>query len=235
MQRAFPLLYHIEELRRRLLKIIGVIIFTSILSYFFIDRILDFLQRPVGKLIFIHPTELFTVRLKLSLIVGLLVGLPFILYQIWAFIYEAIEAKWRRGLLVYILLSLLLFYGGVLFSYKLLTPSLIHFFLRYAHDDIIPMISVNSYISFLSLLIFSSAFIFQVPLFVLFFTNIGLLTPSFLKAKRRHVILLSFIIAAVITPPDVFTQIALALPLIILFEFSIFLSRISGYNRRKGR
>lgn len=234
MQRASPLLYHIEELRRRLLKIIGVTIFTSILSYFFIDRILELLQRPVGKLIFIHPTELFIVRLKLSLIVGLLIGLPFILYQVWAFIYEAIEVKWR-SLSLYILLSLMLFYGGAFFSYKLLTPSLIRFFLRYAQDDIIPMISVNSYISFLSLLTFSSAFIFQVPLFVFFFTNIGLLTPSFLKAKRRHVILLSFIISAIITPPDVFTQIALALPLIILFEFSIFLSRISGYNRRERR
>ena len=223
--KEISILEHLSELRKRLIICVISVALLSFLSYKFVPVILKNLIKPVGGLVFITPTEAFWVNLKLSLMAGTYFALPIIFYQIWRFINIGLKKGERKNVLPFVLISLILFNTGAWFCYFFIVPLGIKFLLSYSLGILKPMISANSYLSFITVMLLSFGLIFQLPLVIAFLTKLGIVSPQSLKKYRRVAIVSIFIIAAVLTPPDVFTQTCLALPLILLYEASILVAK----------
>lgn len=226
-EEKLSLIGHLEELRRRIIWCVVWVILTSCLAYAFAEPILDFLIKPVvDRLIFISPHEAFYSYLKIALISGIFFASPILLYQVWRFVCVGLKQAERKHLLWYGPLSFLLFLIGVSFAYFMVLPVGLRFLLGFATETLQPMISVSRYISFVGILLLAFGTVFELPLVVLFLTKIGVVTPHFLARQRRYMVLLVFVLAAILTPPDVFTQVLLAVPMLVLYELSIWLSRL---------
>lgn len=217
---------HLSELRRVIIiSIIGIAIGT-IISFYFSKQILGILMKPVGNLVFIAPQEAFVTYLKVSFVAGILLALPIIMYQIWGFVSVALKAREKKYAFYYAPFSLLLFFSGVVFVYFVILPVGIKFLLGFATDMLKPMISVSKYISFAGMLFIAFGIVFELPLVIMFLTKIHIVTPQWLTNKRKSNILIIFIVSALLTPPDIVTQLLMAGPLIFLYEVSIILSKI---------
>ena len=222
---------HLEELRSRLIKSIIFVIIISGSLYNFVNPILASLVKPVGKLVFIAPQEAFITNVKIALFGGLFLSSPVIIYQVWKFISVGLVPAERKYSLLFGPLSFIFFIGGASFGYFLIVPLGVKFLLGFATEYVAPMITISKYVSFVAALTFSFGVVFQLPLIILFLTKIGLLTPQFLSEKRKHAIVLVFIAAALLTPPDVVTQCLMALPLILLYELGVLFSKFSSKKR----
>ena len=176
----------------------------------------------------------FISHIKVSLIAGLIVASPYIFWEIWRFIKPALhhkEISHAKGAVFY---TSFLFLIGILFGYYLITPLSIHFLSSYnVSNEIANTIKLNSYIGTVTSVTFASGVIFELPMIVLFLSKIGLLTPDFMRKYRKHAYVLLLIISAIITPPDVFSQLLVCFPLIILYEISVFVSRSVKKKRDK--
>lgn len=226
-ERRLTLVEHLEELRQRIMVSLAAVAVFAIFCYRHAKGILDTLSKPVERLVFLAPLELFLVYLKIAVIGGLILASPIILYQIWRFVSSGLLPKERKYALLFFPFSLLLFFLGAGFAYFVVIPFGIKFLLSFATDKIVPMISVGRYISFLGIFIFASGLVFELPVVVIFLTKLGLVSPRLLRRNWKYVAVLIFIIAALITPtPDVFTQCLLAVPMLILYEISIWLSKL---------
>jgi sec-independent protein translocase protein TatC len=216
---------HLGELRQRLIVTLFTIVLATVLCLFFGKELLAFLIRPVGDLVFIAPTEVFITYLKLALFGGIFLSIPVILFESWQYIASGLKPKERKYILVFAPFSLLLFLGGAAFAYLVVLPLGLNFLLGFAPQNIRPMISVAKYVAFATRFLLAFGIVFEVPLMVLFLTKVGLVTPAFLSRNRKYVVLIVFITAAILTPPDIVTQVLLAVPLLVLFEFSLLLAR----------
>jgi sec-independent protein translocase protein TatC len=224
-EKRFTLIEHLEELRQRLMISFAAVAIFSLFCYRHAKGILDALSKPVEKLVFIAPLELFFVYLKIAIIGGLLLASPIIFFEIWRFVSIGLLPRERKNVLLFFPFSLLLFFLGGAFAYFTVIPFGIRFLLSFGTEKITPMISVGRYISFVGILVFATGLVFELPVVVLFLTKVGLVTPRMLRHNRKFVVVLIFIIAAVVTPtPDVFTQCLLAFPMLILYEISVWLS-----------
>lgn len=218
---------HLEELRKRIIIILVSIFITSIGAYIYINDLINILIKPVGKLIFIKPTEALFTKLKIAFLFGILIALPIILYQIWQFIGPALFELEKKYLKFTIFFSYILFILGVSFAYFIVFPVGFKFLLNMGSSIIQPFISLSSYIDFLIIFILSFGIIFQLPLIILTLTKIGIITPKWLSDSRKYIIIIIFILAGILTPgPDVFSQFAMAIPTILLYELSIILSKL---------
>jgi len=224
--KELTLVGHLEELRERILKSALIVIIAAVCLYSFVDKVFLSLLKPVGKLVFIAPQEAFTTRIKIAVIGGLFASLPFLLYQAWRFISVGLKKRERKYILLFGPLSFIFFILGASFGYLIIVPIGLKFLLGFATDRIVPMISVSSYVSFVGMLTFVFGVVFELPLASLFLTKIGMVTPYFLSKKRRYAIVAVFIAAAIFTPPDVVTQVLMAVPLLALYELGIIFSRI---------
>lgn len=221
-----PLLQHLEELRKRLIFCFITLIIFSVFAGNLVPCVLKSLIKPVGELVFINPTEAFWVNLKLSIIIGSYFALPVIFYQLWKFVSMGLSRHEKKNIALLAAASFFLFNTGAGFCYFLVVPWGIKFLLSYSLGLIKPLLSVNNYLSFVTTMLLSFGLIFQLPLIIGFLVRLKILTPDLLKKHRRIVIVLIFIAAAILTPTsDAFTQIALALPLLLLYEISIILSK----------
>lgn len=218
---------HLNELRNRIGKSLIFLLVCSVIIYSSIDKILFFLSKPVGKLVFIAPQEAFTTNIKIAFFVGLLFSSPFILYQIWKFASLGLLPKERKYIRIFGPLSFLLFVIGFTFGYLIIVPIGMKFLLGFASEILAPMITISKYISFVFNLSFAFSLVFQLPIVILFLTKIGIVTPAVLKKRRKEAIVLVFIAAAIMTPPDVVTQVLMAVPLILLYELGILFSRLA--------
>jgi len=218
---------HLEELRQRIIRSLVFVIIASILTYAFTDKILIFLSKPAGRLVFIAPAEAFITRIKLALFGGLYLSLPLILYEVWGFVSSGLERTERKYALLFSVFSFILFTAGTLLGYFVIVPMGLNFLLSFSSEYLQPMISVGRYTSFVMSLSFAFGLVFQLPLAILFLTKTGIVTPEFLSRNRKYTVIIIFIAAAVFTPPDVITQCLMAIPLLALYEISIFLSRIA--------
>lgn len=216
---------HYEELRSRLIKAIAAFLFFSCLFYAVIDEALGILAKPVGILIFTTPAEAFVTRIMLTLFGGFFLALPVILYQIWRFIASGLKEHELRYVRIFGPCSLLLFLSGALFAYFVIVPVSVRFLLGYANEFIVPMITIKNYVSFVGTMLLAFGIVFELPLALMFLAKIGVATPAFLIQKRKYAIVIILIISAVITPPDVITQIMMALPLVALYEVGIIASK----------
>lgn len=176
----------------------------------------------------------FISHIKVSVVAGLIVASPYIFWEIWRFIKPALhktETQYARGAVFY---TSFLFIVGVLFGYYLITPLSIHFLSSYnVSAEIANTIKLNSYIGTVTSVTFASGVIFELPIAVYFLSKVGLLTPQFMRKYRKHAYVLLLILSAIITPPDVFSQILVCIPLIILYEISVFISRFIQRKQQK--
>lgn len=220
--RDLPLSEHLRELRACLLKSIAALLGGSLISLYFIQDIVSLLTAAAGNLYYMRPAEAFLIYMKLTIFCGLLLSLPIILHQLYSFISPALTARERSFLLLALPVMLLSGCTGMLFAYFFVFPRGLAFFLGFAGDRITPLLSLESYLGFMLMLVTPFAFIFNIPIAVLLLGRCGLISPVLLARYRKHVILGGFILAAVITPtPDIIIQCLLAIPIAILYEVSI--------------
>ncbi|MBU4305113.1 MAG: twin-arginine translocase subunit TatC [Candidatus Omnitrophica bacterium] len=218
---------HLEEIRNRIIFCLFLIAVCSALTYSFIPRIMALIIRSVGKLYFMAPTEAFWVQVKLALFIGFYCALPFIFYQVWRFVEIGLKQNEKRFILPLALGSFVLFTLGGSFCYVFVIPVAVKFLLSYGSETLVPLISVSKYISFIVCLVLAFGFTFQLPLILMFLARIGMVTSRILRNYRRFAVLGSFVIGAALTPtPDMVNQTLLAVPLIVLYELSIWLIRI---------
>ncbi|MFH1394593.1 MAG: twin-arginine translocase subunit TatC [Candidatus Omnitrophota bacterium] len=222
---------HLEEIRRRILFVICIVICFTIISFWQIDRIMMFVTTPIKKyvpeLIFISPTEAFSSYIKLALLSGVVFTFPFMLYQLGAFVLPAFKIKARRRLLLWLFSGAVLFYAGLMFSYFIAIPAALDFLLTFKSEFVTARITLGKYVSFFSALIFVGGFIFEIPVIAAFLTDAGIVNAHMLKAKRKYAVLLIAVLAAVITPTqDIFNMLLFAVPMVVLYEISIFISGI---------
>ena len=227
-----PFLGHLEELRKRLVICAIAIGIGFIISYFFAKQLFAYLILPLTKvlpdesqLIFTNLPEMFITYIKISLVAGIIIAIPVIFYQLWMFLAPALYQREKKYLIPFVLFSSILFTAGALFGYFVVFPYGFKFFVSFATEDIQALPSVKQYFSFAIRLLLAFGLVFEMPIVVLFLTKIGLITPDSMKKFRKFAILCSFILSAILTPPDVATQLMMALPIIILYEVSIFLSK----------
>jgi len=166
-------------------------------------------------------------RLSLMILGGIILALPIILYQIWQFVSVGLKENEKKYGAIFGPLLLFSFIIGGSFAYFIMVPIAMNFLLSFSTDTIVPMITVYKYISFVGSFILAFGFIFELPLILMFLTKIGIATPAFLVQKRKHAIVLTLIISALLTPPDIFTQLLMSLPLIVLYEIGIIVSKLS--------
>jgi len=235
-EKEMPFLDHLEELRTRLLKSIAAVLMASVACYFLSEHILNFVTKPFpGKLIYLSVTEGLMVRIKLSLFAGIIVSLPVIFYQIWQFVVPGLFERERKYVIRVTLFSTACFLVGAAFAFFLVIPYGIKFLLGFQTAKLIANVTINEYLGFVSMLVLAFGVVFELPILSFFLTKIGLLTPPFLRHYRRHAYVLIVILAAVLTPqPDVFSQLMLAVPLMVLYEISIYVSKFSLPKRHAG-
>lgn len=223
---------HIGEIRTRLIWIIATLLVTVVIGFMFSEQALDILKAPAAdELVYLAPAEAFLTQLKLALIAGLVFAFPVILYNFIAFLLPALKKEERRFLFVLLPFALLLFVGGVLFAYHVMLPIAYSFFIGFGHEDLQPFISVREYVSFALGLIIPFGLVFQLPLISLILSQLGIISPAFLRRNRKVALLIVFLLGAVLTPPDIISQALMAGPLILLYEVSVLVSRF--VTRRK--
>jgi len=229
-----PFLGHLEELRSRLIAIAIAVGVGFVGSYIFSERLFQLLVAPLkavmpegDRLIFTNLPEMFFTYLKVSFIAGILVASPYIFYQLWMFIAPGLYRHEKKYVVPFIISSTILFVGGALFGYYVVFPFGFKFFIGFTNDYVKALPSVKQYFSFAIKLLFAFGFVFELPVVIFFLSKMGLVTPEFLKKKRKYAILLTFALAAILTPPDVITQCMMAIPLLVLYEIGILVSMVA--------
>jgi sec-independent protein translocase protein TatC len=218
---------HLEELRGRIIKSLISIILLSIVAYIFSEKLLDFVTSPIPEVYFMAPTEAFSTRIKLSLIAGIIVSVPVIFYHAWRFVAPGLFEREVKFVIPVVLASTVFFLVGATFCWFLVLPLSIKFLLGFGTQKLKPMIQIKDYVSFVSYLILAFGAVFELPVISFFLGKIGVIKPRTLTKGRRYAITAILVVAAVITPPDVFSQIMLAVPLYFLYEVSIIVVKIT--------
>ena len=226
---------HLEELRKRIIKSLLAIVLASILAYFFKKELFNLLVKPLGhELVLLSPAEAFTTLIKLSIIAGIILSFPYVIYHMWAFISTLFEKEKRKKIINYVILSLILFYGAIIFCYFIILPASLNLLINFGGLPLLPTITFSNYINFSLLLLLSFGVIFQFPLVLLALIELGIISIEELAKKRIYVILVIFVVAAIITPtPDAINQIFIAFALIILFEVTLVIARFKKNSSNK--
>jgi sec-independent protein translocase protein TatC len=248
-------LEHLEELRWHLMRSVIAVMLFAIAAFIFHDFIFNvlilapknpefFTNRMFFKIaeftgaeslkINTHPFQIinismagqFATHISVSLVLGVIASFPYLFYEFWSFLKPALydnEKKHARGSIFY---TSFLFALGVLFGYYIITPLSVHFLGSYhISDQVLNQINLNSYISSITSIVLASGVIFELPVLIFFLSKIGLVTPEFLKTYRKHSVVLILILSAIITPPDIFSQVLVCLPLMLLYEIGIRISK----------
>jgi sec-independent protein translocase protein TatC len=235
-----PFTSHLEELRKRLITCFIAVGVGFVVSFGFKERLFNILVHPLIKvmkdgetLIYTGLPEAFFTYLKVAFLTGLIVASPIILYQFWMFVAPGLYKTERRMMAPVVLLSSLFFIGGALFGYFIVFPWGFKFFLGFATDTIRPLPSMREYFGFSAKLLLAFGLVFELPIILTFLAKLGIVSVEFLKKNRKYAILIFFAGAAILTPPDVITQIMMALPLMALYEISIIGAKLFGKKKPK--
>ena len=225
--REMTLVGHLGELRRRIVVSVIAVVAGTLAAYFYIDELMRFVTAPAGKLYFMSPAEGFFAYLKLAVFAGFMLALPVVLWQVWAFVAPALTSGEKKWAFIMVPGAVLLFFTGVAFAYLLVWPAAVKFFLGFGSESLQPMLSLGQYLSFLFSFILPFGIIFNLPLALLVLAKMGIISSNFLAKQRRMMILVAFIVGGIITPtPDIFTQTMMAVPIILLYEASIWAVKI---------
>lgn len=228
-----PFTDHLEELRKRLITCLIAVGVGFLVAYGLKERLFEILTRPLvsvmktgDKIIFTGLPEAFFTYLKVAFLTGIGLATPVILYQFWMFVAPGLYAKERKLLIPVVFLSSFFFLGGALFGYFIVFPVGFEFFMSFATETIRPMPTMREYLSFASKMLLAFGLVFEMPLVVTVMARLGIVNVSFLNKNRKYAILIFFIVAAILTPPDVVSQILMAIPLMALYEISIIGAKI---------
>jgi len=239
-----PFLDHLEELRWRILwsllsVAVGAVIGFILVYYFDVMGLLVHPLRvayddPQFQLINLSPADPFFVTLKLGIVVGILLAFPIVVFHVWAFLAPALEDQEKRAIIPALYLGLVLFCAGVALAYFVALPLTLQFFQNFQAEFLEQQLEVGKTLAFITKLLMGFGIIFELPVVVMVLSALGLVTPEFLKSKRRHAIVAITVAASFLTPGDVITlTIMLMVPLFFLYEFSIFLSRMIWKRKRE--
>jgi sec-independent protein translocase protein TatC len=226
---------HLEDLRKRLIISLIAVGIGFIICYIFSKEIFEFLMMPLQRalpsgatMIFTTPAEAFFTYMKVGLLAGVFVASPIVLYQLWLFVAPALYSHEKRYVIPFVCSSTILFVGGAAFGYFIVFPIFAKFFMHFATDFIQPAPRLKESFSFCAMLLLTFGLTFELPIFILFLSKLGVIDARMLARNRKYVIIIIFIVAAVLTPPDIISQLMMAVPLVALYEVSIWLARIFG-------
>jgi len=229
-----PFLEHLEELRQRLIRCLIAVGGAFVICWFFSKDLFQFLSVPLIKslpknstMIFTSPAEAFVVYIKLSFYCALFFSSPYILYQAWMFVAPGLYAHEKRYVFPFMITAIGLFITGMAFAYFVVFPFGLKFLMSFSTEFIKPMVKLQDYLSFTLTLLLAFGAVFELPVFVFFLTKMGVINHQTLSRNRRFAILIIFLVAAILTPPDVLTQLLMAGPLLALYEVSIILAKMA--------
>ncbi len=248
-EEKLPLTAHLQELRQRLIKSLIAVGIGFGVCFAFSERLFRFLtlplrvdlhlklrypylelipkEKPIQKLVFLAPAEAFWMHIKVSIVAGVVLSIPIILYQIWQFVAPGLLPHEKKYVGPFIVAGTGLFLIGDVFCFLVILPFAMGFLLTYKTGSLMPMISVGSYIDFTLKFLLAFGAIFELPIVILFLTRMGIVTPKTLSKNRKYAILIAFVLAAILTPtPDAFNQTLMAGPILILYEAGIIISKV---------
>ena len=235
-----PFTEHLGELRDRLVRCFIAVGVGFVIAYYFKEKLFAVLTAPLisameqgSKMIFTGLPEAFFTYLKVSLLTGIIIALPVIFYEFWMFISPGLYRKERKFLIPVVLLSIVFFAIGASFGYFVVFPFGFKFFLGFSTESIKAMPSMKEYLGFASKMLLAFGLVFELPLVITFLSRMGIVSVDFLRKNRKYAILIIFTASAILTPPDVATQIMMAGPLMILFEISILGARIFQKKKKE--
>ncbi len=234
-----PFLEHLEELRWRIIWSLLALVAGALAGFFLVTHfdVLGLLIRPVrpflqgGKLKYLGPADPFFVTLHLAVITGLLLAFPIVAYQIWSFVSPALLPAEKRAILPALYFGLLLFAGGMALAYFGVLPIALRFFSGFQQADLEQNITIDAYLALVLKLLLGFGLVFETPVVMLVLAALGIVTSSMLRRTRPFAIVIIFVVAALLTPPDVFSQMLMALPLLVLYELSIWIVKITERRR----
>lgn len=255
-EEKLPLTEHLSELRNRIIISLIALLIGFLLCFNYSEELFKFLTLPLRSemsfsikspfisfipsgikntsLVFLAPAEAFWMHLKVSLVAGLILSLPVILFQFWRFISPGLLPKERKYIGPFVIIATTLFLFGAAFCFFFVLPFAMGFLLTYKTGIIMPMLSVGNYVDFCLKFILAFGAIFELPIVIVFLTRMGIVTPKTLAKNRKYAILFAFIVAAILTPtPDAFNQVLMAGPIIVLYEAGILVSRVFGVKKAK--
>lgn len=245
-----PLTEHLSDLRKRIVISLVSLFIGFIISFTYSEVLFRFLTIPLRynisfslsspfislvekniknnpSLVFLAPTEAFWMHMKISMIAALILSLPVILSQLWKFLSPGLLHKEKKYVIPFVIITTTFFLIGAAYCFFLVLPFALGFLLTYKTESITPMLSVGNYIDFCLKFILAFGAIFELPIVIIFLTRMGFVTPKTLAKHRKYAIVLAFVAAAFLTPtPDAFNQTLMAVPIIILYELGVLVSRI---------
>jgi sec-independent protein translocase protein TatC len=234
-----PFLDHLEELRWRIFWSVIAIVIGTIAGFLIAQYlgIIDLLIRPVRPFlggsdpIFLNPATPFFVTLKLALVIGIILAAPIVVYQVWAFFSPALEAEEKKVIVPSLYFGLFLFCAGVVLAYVWVLPLALLFLMGFQQEFLQSAIEINEYLGFVTRLLVAFGLVFELPVVIMILSALGLVTPTFLKSKRRHAIVAITVLASLVTPGDLASTLLMIGPMLILYEVSIVLSSVI-YRRK---
>jgi sec-independent protein translocase protein TatC len=232
-------LEHLEELRRRIFWILGTLVVGTVIGFVLITRfdVLALLIKPIqhllngGKLKYLSPADPFMVTLRLAIAAGVVFALPVALYHLWAFISPILVASERKAILPAIYMAAFLFLAGAALAYFGVLPITLRFFTTFEPGSLEQNLTIDKFLSYLMKLILGFGVAFETPVIMLALGVVGIVRSEMLVKGRRFAIVIIFVVAAALTPPDVFSQLLMAVPLLFLYEVSIWLVRWTERRR----
>jgi sec-independent protein translocase protein TatC len=242
-----PLLDHLLELRRRLMWCIGALLISFVVCFYFADQIFGFLVVPLteafgegkGRLVYTKLYEAFFVQVKVALFAAFFVSFPIIANQLWAFVAPGLYSQEKKAFLPFLVATPVLFTLGAALAYYVVMPTAFHFFLSFEGQsgglDVEALPSTDSYLSLVMQFILAFGISFLMPVLLMLLNRAGIVTREQLLGMRRYMIVLAFVAAAVLTPPDVVSQLMLAIPLILLYEITLVAIWFTDRKDRKKR
>lgn len=228
-------LEHLEELRWRLIKAVIGVVLGGIVAGIFIDYIMnDFLLAPAKnttpplELINLKPYGQLVLYMEVIIVCGIIISIPNIFYQLWKFIEPGLMPSERKYISSIVVFSSLCFLGGISFAYFVMLPTALKFFAQFGTQAITNNIAVDEYFGFVISVMLAAGIVFELPMVSFFLSKLGILTPKFMRRYRKHAIVIILLLAGILTPsPDVTSQLLLGIPLLILYEVSIIISKFS--------
>ena len=233
---------HLEELRRRLLRVAIAVVLTTVVAFVFHRPILELLKRPIANvegvggsgLVFTEVTEFLGIAMKVSLMAGLMLALPVIMYELVMFAAPGLTSRERKYLFVFLPGTIIAFLAGALFGYFVLLPPALRFLLTFGGDIATPMIRIGNYMNLIITLLFWMGVVFETPLVMFFLAKLRVVSARRMARFRRYAVVGAFILGAIITPTfDPVNQTLVALPIIVLYEVGILLARLAQRGRQR--
>lgn len=239
-EKSMGLLEHLDELRKRLVKCVAAICIGFAVCWVFVDPLFDFLVRPLLAALpsgthaqYTTLPEAFFARMTIAFVAAIFLTSPAIFYQLWAFIAPGLYEEEKKYIVPIAFVSALFFIAGAAFCYLVVFPFAFSFFLSYSTPEIEVTPKISDYLSFVLKLVFAFGLIFEMPVFTLFLARMGIVTASLMRKWRKYAIVAIFILAAILTPPDVMSQLLMACPMLALYELSIWVAVIFGRKAKK--